>query len=66
MIIAAMGDLVDVDDDVEERRRLDRARILIRTPWRSSIHHSVAFLIGGETHIVHMVEETSSAEGTQV
>lgn len=56
MIIAAMGDLVDVDDDVEERQRLDRARILIRTPWRPSIHHSIAVHIGGETHIVHMVE----------
>lgn len=54
---------MDFDDDVEERRRLDRARILIKIPWRSLIHHSVAVLIGGETHIVQMVEETHSAEG---
>jgi len=62
-IVAAICDLVDIDDDVEERRRLDRARILIRTPWQPLIHHSVAVLIGGETHIVQLVEETHSAEG---
>ena len=32
-IVAAIGELVEVDDDVEDLRRLDRARGLIRTPW---------------------------------
>lgn len=31
-IVAAVGDLIEVADDVEELRRLDGARILIRTP----------------------------------
>lgn len=31
-IVVAIGDIVEVDDDVEELRRLDRARVLIRTP----------------------------------
>ena len=31
-IVPSIGDMVDADDDVEELRRLDRARILIKTP----------------------------------
>ena len=31
-LVAEVGDLVDVDDDVELMHRLDRARILVRTP----------------------------------
>lgn len=30
---AAIGEMVEVDDDVEEAQRLDRARVLIKTPW---------------------------------
>ena len=36
-LVAAIGDLVEVDDDVEELRRLDRARVLIRTPWKPTL-----------------------------
>lgn len=32
-IVAAIGEMVEVDDDVEEAQRLDRARVLIKTPW---------------------------------
>ncbi|KAG4938824.1 hypothetical protein GLYMA_16G096100v4 [Glycine max] len=65
-IVAATGDLVDVDDDVEEKRRLDRARVLIRTPWQPVIQHSVTVHIGAETHTVFMVEETNNGEGLLV
>jgi len=58
-IVSAIGDLVDIDDDAEERRRLDRARVLIRTPWRPTIQHLVNLPIGGEMHQVHIVEKTS-------
>ncbi|KAL2639824.1 hypothetical protein AAZV13_06G193000 [Glycine max] len=40
-IVSVIGDLVDIDDDVEERRRLDRARVLIRTPWKPILQHLV-------------------------
>ncbi|KAH1225777.1 Rab3 GTPase-activating protein catalytic subunit [Glycine max] len=61
-IIVAVGELVDVDDEVEELRRLDRARVLIRTPWCPTIHHSVTVDIHGKSHLVFMVEETSRSE----
>lgn len=46
-IVAAMGDVADVDDDVEESRRVDRTRVLIRTPWSPAIQHTVYVNIGG-------------------
>ena len=33
-IAAAVGEVVELDNDVEELRRLDRARVLIKTPRR--------------------------------
>lgn len=48
-ILVAMGETVDVDDDVEEKRRLDKARELIKTPWRPTIQHTVNVHIDGKT-----------------
>jgi len=62
-IVATVRDLIEVDDDVDERRRLDRARILIRTPRKPLVHHTVAVHIGGEVHNVHIVEEGCTAVG---
>lgn len=59
-IVAAIGDLVEVDHDVEELRRLDRARVLIRTPWRPTLQHTVNLHIGGELYQVHIVEEKTT------
>ncbi|KAG4906827.1 hypothetical protein JHK82_055480 [Glycine max] len=56
-IVAVMGELVDLDDSVEEKRRLDRARILIKTPWRPLIQHTVEVVIEHEKFMVHVVEE---------
>lgn len=64
-LVAAVGDLIEVDDDVEELRRMDRARILIKTPWKPFLQHSVVAHIGGETHLVQIVEEGSSGNGTR-
>lgn len=43
-------------------QRLDRARILIRTPWPPLIKHEVVVHIEGENHRVFMVEENGGAE----
>lgn len=45
-IVAAMGDLVDIDDDAEDKRRLDRAWVLIKTPWAPMIRHKI-----GRAHV---------------
>ena len=63
-ILAAIGDMVEVDDDVEEVRRVDRARVLIKTLWRPAIQHTVNVHIGGEVYIVHVVEENGYSTGT--
>lgn len=62
-IVVAIGELVEVDDDVEEIRRMDRARILIRTPWKPFFHHTVSVTIGKELHQVVIVEEGASNDG---
>ena len=56
-IVAAMGDLVDIDDDAEDKRRLDRAWVLIKTPWAPMIRHTVDVHIGKECFRVSAVEE---------
>ena len=45
--MAAIGELVDVDNETEEARRADRARVLICMPWSPAIHHIVNVDIGG-------------------
>ncbi|KAH1241717.1 hypothetical protein GmHk_07G019230 [Glycine max] len=57
-ILAALGDMVDVDDDTEEKRRLDRARVLLKTPSRPTINCTVDVYISGECFKVVVVEET--------
>ncbi|KAL5137963.1 hypothetical protein HKD37_10G028241 [Glycine soja] len=56
-IVAAVGDLVEVDDDFEDMQRLDRARVLVRTPWRSTVEHMVTAHIDGDVHKISIVEE---------
>lgn len=59
-IVTTIGELVEVDNDVEELRRLDRARVLIRTPWTPIIQHTVNVHISGELFKVHIVEENGN------
>ena len=47
--MAAIRDLVEVDDDGEELRRLDRARVLIRTPWRPILQHTFDIHMAGRS-----------------
>ena len=57
-IVSGIGEVVDVDDKVEERRRLDVARILIKTSWKPWIQHTVHVRIKGEMFLVHVAEES--------
>lgn len=49
--------VVEVDDDVDERRRLDRARVLIKTPWKPAIQHTLNVYIDSEVYEVRILEE---------
>ena len=40
-IVLGIGDVVDVEDCVEERRSLEVARILVKTTWKPLIQHTV-------------------------
>lgn len=57
-IVSGIGEVVDVDDKVEERRRLDVAQILIKTSWKPWIQHTVHVRIKGEMFLVHVAEES--------
>lgn len=63
-IVAGIGDMVDVDDDVEELRKLDMARILLKTPWRPLIQHTASVHIQGVTFQVHITEESGTSSST--
>ena len=56
-IVSGIGDVVDVEDCVEERRSLEVARILVKTPWKPLIQHTVTVNIQGEKFQVHVAEE---------
>lgn len=58
-IVVAIGELVDVDNNTEEAQRVDRARVVIRTPGSPAIHHTVSVDIGGEVYQVKVVKELS-------
>lgn len=63
-VVAGIGDLVAVDDDVEELRKLDMARILLKTPWRPLIQHTINVHIQGEIFQVHIMEESGISSKT--
>jgi len=63
--ISFIGDVIELDDDTEDRRRLDRARILVRTPLPPSIRREVAVRVGEFKYRVWFVEETGAHGGTK-
>ena len=63
-IVAAIGDMMDVDDAVELVKRMDRVRVLVKTLWQPYIQHTVNVHIHGEVYIVHIVEENGSNSDT--
>ncbi|RZC28959.1 hypothetical protein D0Y65_000794 [Glycine soja] len=56
-IVSTIGDVIEADEDTEDRRRLDRARLLVRTPLPPAISKEVKVRCGGEDHRVWLVEE---------
>ncbi|KAH1253917.1 hypothetical protein GmHk_04G010462 [Glycine max] len=60
-IVAAIGDMVDVDDAVELVRRMDRVWVLVKTPRQPYIQHAVNVHIHGEVYTVHVVEENGNS-----
>lgn len=61
-ITAAVGEFVDMDDEAEDRRRLDRARVLIKTSWMPQIQHTIDVAIGEETFKVTVTEECGGGD----
>ena len=58
-VVAEIGDLVEVDEMVENRTRIDVARILIRTKRRLGIQSEVMATIDGASNVIHVVEDMS-------
>ena len=59
---SCIGDIIELDDDTEDRRRLDRARLLVRTPLPPSILKEITVRAGELDYQVWFVEETWSGE----
>lgn len=45
-VVSCIGDVIGPDDDTEDRRRLDRARMLVRTPLPPTINRKVIVRVG--------------------
>ena len=58
-VVAELGDLVEVGETVENRSRIDVARILIRTKRRPGIQSEVTAAIDGASNVIHVVEDMS-------
>ncbi|KAH1111175.1 hypothetical protein GYH30_009799 [Glycine max] len=56
-IVAEVGDLIEVDENFEDMQRLDRARVLVRTPRLPIVEHTVMANIGGDDYTISIVEE---------
>jgi len=58
-VLAEVGELVQVDDMVEQRRRVDVARILVRTHRPPGIQSAITAIVDGVPHVLHVVEDMS-------
>jgi len=58
-VVAAIGNMVEVDELVEQRRHLDVARILIRTTMKPGIRTELKAVIDGIETTLHVVEDTT-------
>lgn len=54
-IVERVGEVVDVDEDVEDFQRLDRARVLVKMPWTPIINHIGITSINGVDYVVKIV-----------
>ncbi|KAG5029015.1 hypothetical protein JHK87_012529 [Glycine soja] len=55
--VSTISDVIELDDDTEDRCRLDRARLLVRTPLLPSIRRDVIVRVGEIEYRVWIVEE---------
>ncbi|KAH1194450.1 putative ribonuclease H protein [Glycine max] len=58
-MVEPIGDMVEVDELVEQRRRLDVARILIRTTMTPGIRTELMAVIDGIETTLHVVKDTT-------
>ena len=56
-VVSIIGDIIEPDEDTDDLRRLDRARLLVRTPLPSAIMKEVTVRTGVADYRVWMVEE---------
>lgn len=45
-VVSCIDDVIEPEDDTEDRRRLDRARMLVRTPLPPTINREVIVRVG--------------------
>ena len=62
-VVADIGDVIQSDDDTEDRRRLDRVRLMVRTPLPPPIRSEVTVRVGELEHKVWIVEEVGPDSG---
>ena len=63
-VVAAIGDVIELDDDTEDRYRLDRARLLVRTPLPPAIRMEVRVGVGDSQYGVWVAEEIGLEVGS--
>ncbi|KAL5191983.1 Serine/threonine-protein kinase ATM [Glycine soja] len=64
-VVSCIDDVIEPDDDTEDRRRLDRARMLVRTPLPPTINREVIVRVGINEYKVWMVEEVGDDGDTK-
>ena len=64
MAMADIGDVIEPDEDTEDRRRLDQARVLVRTPLPPLIRSDIIVRVGELEYKVWIVEEVGPDGGT--
>lgn len=56
-VVSIIGDVIETDEDTDDRHRLDRARLLVRTPLPPAIMKEVIVRTGDADYRVWLVEE---------
>ncbi|KAH1230119.1 TNF receptor-associated factor 1b [Glycine max] len=64
-VVADMGEMVEAHEMVEQRRRIDVAKILIRTKMKPGIQTELKVVVDGVEHVVHVVEDLTGIGDTQ-
>ena len=59
-VLVEIGEVVEVDEFVEAKQRMDVARVLIRTKMKPMFQVTVPATIDGERYDIHVAEDVSS------